>query len=100
MAGKTLAALSLVAVLVGCGSSNVVDGKAEVDVTVPTPLPTPLPTSIKCYLLEVEVVDASGEEVDEAESYRCVTREEYNKNRVGDEWVDANGKKIGVEDDE
>lgn len=96
MAGKTLASLSLVAVLVGCSSSNVVDGKDVIPVPVPpvtvSGSPSPQP-SATCYLLEVERV-VNGEEM-EGDNYACVSKEEWDANHVDEEWVDVNGNKMG-----
>lgn len=78
LGGSLLALLTLAA----CSRTvQTVDGKAE--------LPVPGSTAV-CYLLEIDT-DTSGEEVDE--SYRCVTREVWDRYRVDDEWVETNGRK-------
>jgi hypothetical protein len=73
-------------VLAGCGGvTKTVDGKAIVQ--VPAVGTTPAAT---CYLLEIEVTsDSGGEELEEG--FHCVSEAEYNKNIVGQDWVDANG---------
>lgn len=77
-----LVGLCGLATLTGCpGQTQMVDGKAE--------LPVPDTTAI-CYLLEIDT-ERSREEM--AESYRCVSRDEYDKNRVGQEWVGVDGRK-------
>jgi hypothetical protein len=77
-----VSAVALLA-LTGCGK-NVVDGKSVVEVPA-------TPTPVNCYLLEVDREDGSGES--EAEDYFCVSRQEYDRNKIGEEWVGADGKK-------
>lgn len=79
---KTVVSLIAVVALAGC-SKNVVDGKSIVEVPA-----TPSPAT--CYLLEVDR-ESGGDS--EAEDYFCVSRQEYDRNHIGDEWVDADGKK-------
>lgn len=81
-----MAALAAV-ILAGCGDTNTIDGKDVVSVPMPSPTP-----SATCYLLEVErVIDGSEQEGD---GYACVSKEEWDRNHVDEEWVDKNGKKI------
>jgi hypothetical protein len=80
--GLVLAGAALA--LSACGKT--VDGKAIVEVPVPATSGTPSPPPATCYLLEIDISE-------EEESYFCVTREEFDKNTLGEEWVDANGEK-------
>jgi hypothetical protein len=82
--GLVLAGAAIV--LAGCGE-KVVDGKGIVEVPVPATSGTPSPPPVTCYLLEVDR-GTEGEE-----SYYCATREEFDKNTIGEEWVGADGKK-------
>lgn len=67
----------------GCGSTTqTVDGKVELRVPG---------TDVPCYLLEIDTDSAGGEEM--AEGYHCVEKAEWDRNRVGEEWVDKNGSK-------
>jgi hypothetical protein len=76
-----LTAMTLVVALAGCWRRDVVDGKAELN----------LPDGGTCYLLEIDREGPGGDE--KGESYHCVPKAEWEKNRTGEEWVDANGKK-------
>ena len=82
-------------VLAACsGTTDMVDGKAVVDVPTETtvivevdgtPTPSPSPTVARCYLLEIErTSNASGEETEE--NYQCVSKEVYDKNHVEEEY--------------
>lgn len=76
--------LALLTGVVACGdTSNIVDGKAIVEV--------PLENGgvSTCYLLEINR-ETMGEE-ESAEDYFCVSRAEYDRNRLDQPWVDANG---------
>lgn len=68
--------------LTGCEDKNMVDEKDTK--TVPG-------TTVTCYFLEVEIQDTSGEET--GEYAYCADKAEWDQNRVGKEWVGANGKK-------
>lgn len=70
-----------------CENKNIVDGKSVVEV----PAVGTTPASV-CYLLEIERQDANGAE--QGESYVCVSRAEYDKNNVEEEWVDSSGKPV------
>lgn len=60
--------------------------------TVDTKLELPVPDSkVPCYMLEIDRKNGAGE--DEGELFLCVTKAEYEKNQVGEEWVGADGKK-------
>lgn len=73
--------LGLVLVTAGsCDNQSIVDGKAELQV----------PGGGVCYLLEINIEDGTGGEV--GEEYLCVDKAEWDKNRMGREWVDASGK--------
>lgn len=83
---------SLGAILVGfsmmgssCDDQNIVDGKAIVEV----PATDDRPASV-CYLLEIERQDVGGAEV--GEGYECVIKAEFDKNNVGEVWVDVDGR--------
>lgn len=66
----------LMLALTGCVSNtDMVDGKAVILT----------PEGHTCYLLEIEREDGQGNEV--AESYECVTKAVYDKNKVDEEYV-------------
>jgi hypothetical protein len=72
------------ALLTACGgTSNTVDGKGQSVVPGTTP-------PVICYWLEVEVTDVNGE--DQGEETYCATKAEWDRNKVGSTWVDANGR--------
>lgn len=76
------AAASLV-LLAGCFSAtSTVDSKAELN------LPDGKGT---CYLLEIDQTSSGG--ADAGENFYCVPKAEWDKNKVGEEWVGADGKK-------
>lgn len=80
VAGVGVAAVLLLA---GCwDSKDIVDTKQELN------LPDGKGT---CYMLEVDGKNGAGEDV--GESFYCAPKDEYDKNRVGEEWVGADGKK-------
>lgn len=81
--GTAAAAVAAAALLAGCFSStDIVDTKQELN------LPDGKGT---CYMMEIDGKDGAGKDV--GESFYCAPKDEYDKNRVGEEWVDANGKK-------
>lgn len=80
--GTAAVALSVAAVLAGClESRSTVDSKVELTV----------PGGGVCYLLEVDQENGGGGS--EGETFLCVPKDEWDKNRLGERWVDANGKK-------
>lgn len=80
VAGVGVAVLLL---LGGCFSStDIVDTKQELN------LPDGKGT---CYMMEIDGKNGAGE--DTGESFYCAPKDEYDKNRVGEEWVGADGKK-------
>lgn len=80
IAAAILAFAGFVATLTGCTSvTQTVDGKAEISVPG---------TDVPCYFLEIDT-DSNGEET--GEGYVCVSKAEWDKNRLGERWVDENG---------
>lgn len=76
-------AVAAVVLLGGCiDASSVVDSKAELN------LPDGKGT---CYMLEID--QQSGGGADAGENFYCVPKAEWDKNKIGEEWVDASGKK-------
>lgn len=65
-----------------CQDQNIVDGKAELSV--------PGTPGAVCYLLEINVEDGAGGEL--GEEYTCVNKAEWDRNRMGKDWVDENGQ--------
>lgn len=83
--GLSVAGAGVAAVLLlgGClNSKDIVDTKQELN------LPDGKGT---CYMMEIDGKNGAGEDV--GESFYCAPKDEYDKNRVGEEWVDANGKR-------
>ena len=80
------AVLIALAMLPGCSKepTDVVDGKAQIPVVSEDGK-----TTLICNLLEVETEDFNGNEI--GEGYVCVSKPEWDRNRVGEPWVDANG---------
>lgn len=77
------AGVAAVLLLGGCfKSKDIVDTKQELN------LPDGKGT---CYMMEIDGKNGAGEDV--GESFYCAPKDEYDKNRVGEEWVDANGKR-------
>ena len=80
----TTVTLTSVLALTACGgakSKNIVDTKVNVLT----------PGGATCFLLEIDRMSGAGEDI--SERFMCVTKEEWDANNVGDEWVDAAGKK-------
>lgn len=46
-------------------------------------------TNVPCYFMEVEETSSGGEEV--GEEVNCYSKEQYDRNRVGAEFVDKDG---------
>lgn len=95
--GLVAATVAALGILLGCASNrDMVDGKAEVPVPVPTPsttvTPAAPPVPVICYLLEIEREDPQGNEI--GEGYQCVDKATWDRNRVGEELVDASGKVV------
>lgn len=63
-----------------CSDKDVVEEKLQISVPG---------SSVPCYFLEVERQDSAGEET--GETSVCVEKAEWDRNKVGNEWVDANG---------
>lgn len=83
MMSKTMVAVAAALTLsaAGCTSAHdIIDGKAELSV----------PGGGTCYLLEIDREHGTEEM---GESYACVSKAEWDANRVGEDWVDANGKR-------
>lgn len=65
----------------GCQNEDTVDGKGS------SPVPG---TAVVCFWLEVETTTPSGD--DAGELTYCADKAEWDRNREGSPWVDANGK--------
>lgn len=67
-------------------------GCLEARSTVDTKLELNLPDSEgTCYLLEIDQENGAG--ASEGENFYCVPKAEWDKNKQGEDWVDANGKR-------
>ena len=80
-----LAVGSSLMLVASCGafdSTDIVDTKQELN------LPDGKGT---CYMMEIDGKNGAGEDV--GESFYCAPKDEFDKNRVGEEWVDVNGKR-------
>lgn len=76
---------STLSLVVGCGafdSTDIVDTKVELN------LPDNKGT---CYMMEIDMKNGAGE--DTGEQFYCASKAEFDKNRVGEQWIDAGGKK-------
>lgn len=80
--GLAAVAVVTVVLLAGCKSRSTVDTKLELN------LPDGKGT---CYLLEIDQENGAG--ASEGENFYCVPKAEWDKNRQGEHWVDANGKR-------
>lgn len=80
--GLVAVAAVMVALLAGCKSRSTVDTKLELN------LPDGKGT---CYLLEIDQENGAG--ASEGENFYCVPKAEWDRNKQGEDWVDAAGKK-------